>query len=268
MDVKGKTVIVTGASRGIGKQIAIEFGRRGAQVVVVARSLEPHRRLAGTIGATVEEVRAAGGRSLGVKADLRELANIDAVVEDAVSHFGGVDILINNAADTTHPTPSIASLDRDVWRQQFDINLHAPFTLIQAVLPVMRKRGGGVIINMTSGDAEITPVPEAGATSPEGPIRIGERVAYGPSKAALNRLTNVVAAELRDLGIAIMALNPGFTRTELVDLMGEHGMVDPEAAAPMEMPVKAIMHLVTSDDPMRYTGQILQAAELVAANRL
>jgi NAD(P)-dependent dehydrogenase (short-subunit alcohol dehydrogenase family) len=266
MDVKGKTVIITGASRGIGKQMAVELGRRGAKVVVAARTVEAHRRLAGSIGETVAAVEAAGGEALAVRTDLRDLSDITALVERTVDRFGGVDVLINNAADTSGGTPSILDLDREEWLRQFDANLHGPFSLMQAALPVLRDGGGGVIVNMTSGAGDLSPVgPPSPAT---GPIRIGERVAYGASKAALNRLGNMIAPELRDLGIAVVMVDPGFTRTELVDLMGERGVVDPDAAVPMEVPVKTVVHVITSDDPMRYTGQILRAAAFVRENGL
>jgi NAD(P)-dependent dehydrogenase (short-subunit alcohol dehydrogenase family) len=266
MDVSGRTAIVTGGSRGIGKQIALELGRRGANVVVVARTLEAHRRLPGTIGETVELIKAGGGHALGIRADLRELDNIHTVVQDAVDHFGGVDVLVNNAADTAHASPSVADLDTDVWMRHFDINLHAPFSLIRSVMPIMAARGGGVIVNMTSGDAELTPVRDAGGAGTDlrsdMTERLGERVAYGPSKAALNRLTNVIAPELRDLGIAIVAVDPGFTRTELVELMAEHGMVDRDAAKPMDVTVRGVLDLISLDDPMAFTGQVVRAEQL------
>lgn len=266
MEVKGKTAIVTGASRGIGKQIAIELGRRGANVVVAARSVEPHRRLSGTIGETVEAVEAAGGRALAVKTDLRDPDDIRSLVERVIGTFGSVEVLVNNAADTSGGTPSILDLDRRDWLVQFDTNLHGPFSLIQAVLPSMRDAGGGVIVNMTSGAGDLIPVaPEAPGT---GAVRMGERLAYGASKAALNRLGNMIASELRGLGIAVVSVDPGFTRTELVDLLGEKGTVDASAAVPMEVPMKTVVHVITCEDPMRYTGQILRAAAFVEDNGL
>jgi NAD(P)-dependent dehydrogenase (short-subunit alcohol dehydrogenase family) len=266
MDVKGKTAIVTGASRGIGKQIAIELGRLGANVVVAARTVEPHKRLAGSIGETVEAVRAAGGDALAVRTDLTNVDDIGALVGASVAQFGGVDVLVNNAADTSGGTPSIVDLDRDEWLRQFDTNLHAPFSLIQAVVPIMRERGGGVIVDMTSGAGDLTPVSSPMASSDV--VSIGERVAYAASKAALNRLGNVIAPELRKLGIAISSVDPGFTRTELVDLMGERGMVVPEAAVPMEVPTKTVVYLITCDDPMSYTGQVFRAADFVEEHSL
>jgi NAD(P)-dependent dehydrogenase (short-subunit alcohol dehydrogenase family) len=267
MDVKGKTVVITGASRGIGKQLAVELGRRGANIVVAARTVEAHRRLGGSIGETVDAVKEAGGDAIAVRTDLTEPKDITALAARAVEHFGGVDVLVNNAADTSGGTPSILDLERADWLRQFDANLHGPFSLIQAVLPSMQAGGGGVIVNMTSGAGDLGPVRPAAARG-DGPIRIGERLAYASSKAALNRLGNAIAAELRELGIAIVSVDPGFTRTELVELMGERGMVDPEAAVPMDVPVKTVVHVITSDDPLRYTGTILRAAAFVAEHQL
>ena len=112
MDVKGKTAIVTGASRGIGKQIAVELGRRGANVVVAARTVEAHRRLTGTIGETVAAVEEAGGQALAVRTDLKNLADIQALADAAVGRFGGIDVLVNNAADTSAGSNSILDLAR------------------------------------------------------------------------------------------------------------------------------------------------------------
>jgi NAD(P)-dependent dehydrogenase (short-subunit alcohol dehydrogenase family) len=266
LDLDGATAIVTGASRGIGKQVAIELGRRGANVVVAARTVEPHRRLPGSIGETVEAVEAAGGRSLAVRTDLGSLDDIEALVAATTEAYGGVDVLVNNAADTSGGTPSIGDLDRADWLRQIDTNLHAPFSLIQAAVPLMEARGGGVIVNMTSGAGDLRPV--AAAPVAAGPVRIGERVAYAVSKAALNRLANAIAPELRERGIAIVNVDPGFTRTELVDLMGERGFLDPDAAVPMDVPVKTVLYLVTSDAAMTYTGAILRADEFVREHSL
>lgn len=265
MEVQGRTVIVTGASRGIGKQIAVELGRRGANVVVAARTVDPHRRLPGSIAGTVAAVEAVGGQALAVRTDLRVPADIDALVSAAISQFGGIDVLVNNAADTTGGSGSIVDLTREEWLRQFDTNLHGPFSLIRAVIPVMEKAGGGVIVNMTSGAGDLAPVrpPASG-----GAERLGERVSYATTKAALNRLGNVIAPHLRQIGISVVTVDPGFTRTELVDLMGESGLVDPDEAVPMDVPVKTVVHVVTCDDPMSYTGEILRAAAFVRENGL
>ncbi len=265
MDVEGKTVVITGASRGIGKQIAIELGRRGANVVVAARTVEAHRRLAGTIGDTVSAIERAGGHALAVATDLRVLSDIQALAETASNRFGGIDVLVNNAADTSGGSTSILDIQLDDWLRQFETNLHGPFSLIQAVLPSMQARGGGVIVNMTSGAGDLTPLHPPAV---DGASRLGERVSYAASKAALNRLGNVIAPELRDLGVAVITVDPGFTRTELVDLMGEKGVVDASGAIPMEIPMKTVVHAITCDDPMAYSGEILRAEDFVRVHGL
>ena len=248
--------------------MSIELGRRGAAVVVAARTVEPHRRLPGTIGETVAAVESAGGRAVAVQTDLTDVAGIENLVRTAVGRFGGVDILVNNAADTSGGTPSIMDLDRSDWLRQFATNLHGPFSLIRAALPSMRERGGGVIVNLSSGAGDLMPPEVTVSTGAGGAVRIGERIAYAASKAALNRLGNVIAPELRALGIAVVAVDPGFTRTELVELMGSRGLVDPDAAVPMEVPVKTIVHVVTSPDPLVYSGSLLRAADFVREHSL
>ena len=150
----------------------------------------------------------------------------------------------------------------------------------------MREKGAGVIVNMTSGAGDLVPVPihrgpDPGSASGPGSTRsesasvasssvgIGEprrftRPARPPSTgSAMSSLP-----EFRDLGIAVVMVDPGFTRTELVELMGERGVVDPGAAVPMEVPMKTVIHVITSDNPLQYTGQILRAAAFVTENAL
>jgi NAD(P)-dependent dehydrogenase (short-subunit alcohol dehydrogenase family) len=259
-----RTAIVTGASRGIGKQIAIELGRLGWNVVVAARTVEPHRRLAGSVGETVAAVEAAGGAALAVRTDMTVFEDIDNLVRVAVDTFGGIDALVNNAAQTAGGAPGLVDLEMSDWWQQFDTNLHGPLQLMQAVVPVMEKAGGGIIVNMTSGAGDLVPVSDAAGAMAGTAVRIGERIAYSATKAALNRLANVVAPELRDAGIAVVNVDPGFTRTELVDLMGEKGVVDVDAAVPMEVPMRTVVDLLTTDGAaMSRTGQIVRAAAYV-----
>jgi NAD(P)-dependent dehydrogenase (short-subunit alcohol dehydrogenase family) len=201
-----------------------------------------------------------GGDAIAVRTDLADPADIANLAEQAVACFGGIDVLVNNAADTSGGSPSILDLDRKNWLRQFDTNLHGPFSLIQAVLPSMRA-SGGVIVNMSSGAGDLTPV--AQLTGP-----LAQPLVYAVTKAALNRLGNAIAHELGDLGIAVVTVDPGFTRTELVDLMAERGTVDADAAVPMEVPTKAVVHIITCRDPMQYTGQILRAAPFVEENAL
>jgi NAD(P)-dependent dehydrogenase (short-subunit alcohol dehydrogenase family) len=260
-----RTAIVTGASRGIGKQIAIELGRLGWNVVVAARTVEPHRRLTGSVGETVAAVQEAGGQALAVRTDMTVAEDIENLVRTTVDTYGGVDALVNNAAQTSGGAPGLVDLDVADWRQQFETNLHGPLQLMQAVVPVMQKAGGGIVVNMTSGAGDLVPVSAAAGAMAGDAVRIGERIAYSATKAALNRLANVVAPELRQAGIAVVNVDPGFTRTELVDLMGEKGVVDIEAAVPMEVPMRTVVDLLTTDGAaMSRTGEIVRADEYVS----
>jgi NAD(P)-dependent dehydrogenase (short-subunit alcohol dehydrogenase family) len=257
--VTDRTAIVTGASRGIGKQIAIELGRSGLNVVVAARSVSPHRGLAGSIGETVDAVRAVGAEAIAVETDVRSEDSVRRLMTTAIDRFGAVDVLVNNAADTSGGTPGVTELAFDDWLRQFDTNLHGPLRLIQAAVPEMRKRGGGVIVNMTSGAGDLVPDPLFGGPS----VLAGERLAYASSKAALNRLENALAPELSRDRIAIVNVDPGFTRTELVDRMVEKDVVDGSTAIPMSVPTRAVVHLVTSGEAARFTGQVIRAESFV-----
>jgi NAD(P)-dependent dehydrogenase (short-subunit alcohol dehydrogenase family) len=261
MDLSGKVAVVTGASRGIGKQIAVELATRGADIVVVARSVEQKGRLAGTIGETVALVEALGRRALAVPVDVTVEADLFRLVEQAVATFGRIDVLVNNAAFTSGKVwgAPLAQLSRADWQMQFDTNLNAPFTLMQAVVPHMERCGGGVIVNITSIAGDLVPSAEGGG---EDAVLGSAPLAYGASKAALNRLTNAVAPQLRAKGIAVVNIEPGFVRTEMVELMAERGF-DASAAVPTSVPASAVAIVVTDDDPLRFSGQVLHASELV-----
>jgi NAD(P)-dependent dehydrogenase (short-subunit alcohol dehydrogenase family) len=257
MTATGQVVIVTGASRGIGKQVAVELGRRGASVVVAARTVQRRGRLPGTIGETVDQIEAAGGRALAVEADMASAADLDRLVGETRDAFGRIDVLVNNAAATATKTWGLPLLEltREDWMAQYDINLHAPYTLMRAVVPIMAESGGGRIINLTTGLHAGDEEPAPGLPVP---------LAYPSSKVALDQLCKSVAPQLRQYGVTVVNVNPGYVRTEMVDVMAERGM-DVSDAIPMDVPTKAITYLATCDDPMRYTGQILSAEEMVAS---
>jgi len=111
MDIAGRTAIVTGASRGIGKHTAIELGRRGANVVVAARTVERRKRLPGTIGETVEAIESTGAKALAIQADMANAEDLDRLVASSFDHFGRIDILINNAAATAGKSWGASLLD-------------------------------------------------------------------------------------------------------------------------------------------------------------
>jgi NAD(P)-dependent dehydrogenase (short-subunit alcohol dehydrogenase family) len=252
--LKGQVALVTGSSRGIGRGLALALARRGADVVVTARTEAPRADLPGTIHATADEIRALGRRALAVRADLLEPRDIDALVQRALAEFGQIDVLVNNAAEvSTAMYDSFWEMSEQSWRRQLELNLTAPFLLCRAVAPSMRERRRGLIVNISSGygRTEIEAMP-GGHGSPG--------VAYGASKAGLDRLTLGLAKELRPFGIAVVSVDPGFTLTEHCTTLGPAGGLDTSFAHPVEVPVRAVLDVVCAADPLAYSGQCLSAA--------
>lgn len=261
-DLEGKVAIVTGASRGIGKETALELARAGADVVVAARTVERRSRLPGTIYETVEGIQAMRRRAVAVVTDVSKASDLDRLVATAIEEMGRVDVLVNNAAYTSgHAlTQPVWEMSREDWELQFATNVHAPFSLIKAVAPHMRDQGGGVVVNITSRAYESQPVDRDASRlfGGAGPW------AYGSSKAALNRMANGMAGQLFAHGIAVVTLEPGFVRTEFVDFMSERGAFDASAAISTSVPAKVVAHLAEADNALRYTGQVVSAPALHA----
>jgi NAD(P)-dependent dehydrogenase (short-subunit alcohol dehydrogenase family) len=258
----GKVAIVTGASRGIGRETALELARAGADIVVAARTVERRSKLPGTIHETVEGIQALGRRAVAVATDVSKAVDLDRLVATAIDEMGRVDVLVNNAAYTSgHAlTQSVWEMSREDWELQFATNVHGPFSLIKAVAPHMRDQGGGVVVNITSRAYEPQPVDgdtlrQFGGAGPW---------AYGSSKAALNRMANGIAAQVFAHGIAVVTLEPGFVRTEFVDLMSERGAFNASAAIPTSVPAKVVAHLAEAGNAMPHTGQVVSAPALHA----
>ena len=125
--LQGKTIFITGASRGIGKAIALRAARDGARVIIAAKTAEPHPKLQGTIYTAAEEIRAAGGEALACVVDVRDESSVQRAVDQGVEEFGGIDILINNAG-LTFPQ-SVLELGLDQWHTTLNVNLLAPLLL-------------------------------------------------------------------------------------------------------------------------------------------
>ena len=191
MDVllEGKVALVTGASRGIGRAIALEMAKSGADVVIASRKLPDLEKVAA-------EIRALGRKSLAVAAHIGRLDEITSLVNKARAEFGRIDILVNNAATNPTMEPAIDASER-AWDSLMNLNLKGLFFLSQAVARVMREHGGGAIINISSA---------AGITPDILPI-------YSISKAAVNMATRVMAKEWAQFGIRANTLSPGETRT-------------------------------------------------------
>ncbi len=196
-NLAGRVALVTGASRGIGRAIARRLAAHGAAIVVSASP-----RSATGLRDTCEAIEVAGGRAAFIAADLALEESRSHLVEKAAGLFGPIDILVNNAAAISAYAPP-SRIDLPARRAMLEVNLHAPIDLIQQALPVMRERRWGRILNITSGMARQPPVPYPGP-----PKFIHALALYGVSKAALDRYTLALAAELHGTGIHVNALAP------------------------------------------------------------
>jgi NAD(P)-dependent dehydrogenase (short-subunit alcohol dehydrogenase family) len=226
MELTDRVVIVTGASRGIGKGLAIGLAGRGATVVCAARTVtEEPGGLPGTIHDTVAAIEAEGGRALAVRCDIGEPDDIERLVATTAGTYGRIDVLINNAMAPTRTTFEASTVDQ--WDESMRVNVRSLYLLCRAVVPHMAKGGGGSIINVSSGGAghESTPFMPPGY------------VIYAVAKAAMERFSSALAPELRDFGVVINALRPGAVKTELStrELGEDHdwtGWTTPDAVVP------------------------------------
>ena len=206
--LEGKVAIVTGSSRGIGKALAKGFAAEGARVVVTGRTLSSSDPEAHTAERTAREIAEAGGEAVAVRCDTQIEADAEAVVARALDAYGAVDVLVNNAG--LWAPDSITGITVEMWQEVLRTNVDGVHFCTRAVLPHMLERGSGTIINMTSGASKGT----KGASS-----------VYSVSKLALDSYTQNLASELADKGIAVNALNPGYTKTEgLVARAGDRDM--------------------------------------------
>ena len=198
----GRRAIVTGASRGIGAGIAERLGAEGADVALVARTLEAHDHLPGSLRETAARLEQHGGQVAVIVADLTDDAARSDIVTRAAAELGGpIDVLVNNAAAAIYGPLSDFPLRRR--RILFEANVHAPLDLAQAAIPGMLAAGAGWIVNVTSGAARRWDGP---------PFHLGPNgsaiAAYGASKSALDRVTNGLGAELHGTGIRVNAIQP------------------------------------------------------------
>jgi len=204
VSLQEKVAIVTGASRGIGKAMALGLAGAGASVVVAARTAEPRANLPGTIHNTVAEIEEAGGRALAVACNVREEESIREMVNTTLDEFGAVDVLVNNAGIGGY-APFLQMTLRE-WDLNMAINLRAPFIACQACVPIMIEQGGGSIINVSSHAATNIFSSTLGEDHDAGIALIGQ--AYGTAKAGLERFTWGLAAELGPHNIAVNVLKP------------------------------------------------------------
>src|SRR6201996_38026 len=247
----GKVAIVTGASRGIGQQIAELFASEGAKVVCAARTVNEgdHRLLEGSLARTVALIREKGFEASPVAADISSEPDCIALVEAARRLYGPVDILINNAALNYYVPTETYPTNR--WLRCFAINVHAPFILSKEVLKDMIPRRSGAIVNISSG-AAIGP-----GRGPYEDQTVRGGVMYGTTKAALERFTQGLAQEMAHHGgISVTAVSP----SQVVPTPGtiHHKLVtgvdDPKGEHPILMARAAL--LLASEDPAKTNGRV------------
>jgi citronellol/citronellal dehydrogenase len=242
----GRVAIITGASRGLGQYCALGFAREGAKVAVAARTVEERdARLPGTIYHTADLVTDAGGEALPVVCNVADPASITAMVREVVDRWGRIDILMNNAA--IQPPGNNADIQEKHWQLIYQVNVHGPFHCIRAVLPTLLAQGSGNIINISSGATQ-------GGTP------------YGGTKRALEAMSEGLAAELRDKGIAVNALKPvgaietpGFLFAQVPRSEGGGGPALPPADSYVEASV-----LLACQTPETWTGHVNNDAEIIA----
>lgn len=282
----GRAAIVTGASRGLGKAIAVAFAREGAAVAVAARTETMwDERLPGTVHETVAEIEEAGGRAVPIRADLAQPDDVERLVVEAHDALGPIDLLVNNAAVTVPgrpPAPGTPAPTRvpaapsgtgarpagipssgfqqfplKGYRLHFEVGLFATYRLMQLVLPDMIEAGRGAIVNVSSLAAF---VPGEGPYERSAPAT---GAAYGGNKAAMHHLTQAVAAEMAVHGISVNALLPSepvLTPGNLVAAAGTEDWASAEDFAEATV-------LVALANPAVMTGQILWSDDVLHPER-
>jgi citronellol/citronellal dehydrogenase len=214
MSLKNKTAFITGASRGIGKAIALRIAKDGGNVVIAAKSVEENAKLGGTIFSAAEEVEKAGGKALAIQCDIRFEDQIQKAVDSAVEKFGGIDILINNAsAISLTPTEQTEPKRFDLMH---DINVRGTFFVTKACIPHLKKSSNGHIITLSP------PISMK-------PKWFANHVAYTMTKFSMSMMAIGWAAELKQYRIASNALWPRTT----IDTAAVRNLLGGEALAKM-----------------------------------
>ena len=193
MSLQGKTLFITGASRGIGREIALRAARDGANIVIAAKSAEPHAKLPGTIHSVAAEVEAAGGKALALQVDVRDETAVKNAMAQAAEHFGGIEVLVNNAGAIK--LVGVEKLEPKRFDLMFQINTRAVMVCSQAALPYLKQSAGGHILNLSP------------------PLNMDSKwfAQHGPytvTKYGMSMLTVGMSEEFKKYGISVNSLWP------------------------------------------------------------
>ncbi|WP_432563667.1 SDR family oxidoreductase [Kineococcus sp. SYSU DK003] len=224
MEPRDKVFLITGASSGIGAATARAASAAGAKLVLAARRAD-----------RIEALAAELGHAVAVRTDVTDDEQVRAAVQAGVEAFGGVDVLVNNAGQGLHAP--LRDVDPDDFRAVLELNVVAPLVALQAVLPVMRARGGGAVVDVSSGTSRAV-LPGVGA--------------YAASKSALNMLSAVARRELAADGIVVSTVYPFITATEFHDSLRAGELRQPPGTPPphtAEQVAEAVLQLVRSGEP-------------------
>jgi citronellol/citronellal dehydrogenase len=243
--LKGKTVFITGASRGIGKAIALRVAREGANVVVAAKTIKPHRVLSGTIYDTVSEIEALGSHAIACPLDIRDEQQIAAVMAKAVEHFGGIDLLVNNASAINLTGTLETSMKR--FDLMFSVNARGTFATSQAAIPYLLKADNPHILNISP------------------PLNMDVRwfrdhLAYTMAKYGMSMCVLGMAKEFSKQGLSVNALWP---KTAIATAaLRMTGGVKPEQARTPEIMADAA-YIILAHNSRELTGQFLIDEEVL-----
>lgn len=248
MSLKGKTIFITGASRGIGEAIALKAAEDGANIVITAKTVEPNPKLPGTIFSAKEACEAKGAKAIAIQMDVRYEEEVEAAVQQAVDTFGGIDVLINNAGAISLTTAEDTPLKR--FDLMMGINLRGSFLATQKCLPYLKKSSQPHVV-MLSPPIDLDP------------IWFAKMTPYTISKFSMSMLVLGLAAEFKRFGIGVNAVWPKTTiRTAAVlNVLGGEQMA--KKSRTPEIMADAI-HQLLSLSPKEITGQFLSDEELLA----
>lgn len=237
--LNGKVAIVTGASRGIGKSIALKLAEMGANIVV------NYRKSTELIEDCLKEIKAKGVEAIGVECDVSKFESVETLVKKSLEHFGKIDILINNAGITKDTL--LLRMKEEDFDNVIDVNLKGTFNCVRQVVPVMLKQRNGSIINISS---------VVGLVGNPGQLN------YASSKAGVIGLTKSLAKEVGSRGITVNAIAPGFIKTDMTEVLSEKVKEEVKKLIPLKRmgsaeDVANMVAFLVSEKGSYITGQVI-----------